>query len=109
MCKLLLVEASKRYEKQNQSGGEEPRFLPLVLCYLSSFYTFVWSGYKCICAVYMNGSRTNFNVSKDIFQDYDIIYAVPEKEDDNDLFKYFYISKWRYGIQLFYWYKKNML
>ncbi|WP_270182317.1 aminoglycoside 6-adenylyltransferase [Alkalihalobacillus sp. CinArs1] len=29
-------------------------------------------------AVYMNGSRTNPNVSKDIFQDYDIVYVVKE-------------------------------
>lgn len=31
-----------------------------------------------IRAVYMNGSRTNPNVSKDIFQDYDIVYVVTE-------------------------------
>lgn len=29
-----------------------------------------------ILAVYMNGSRTNDNVPKDIFQDYDIVYVV---------------------------------
>lgn len=29
-------------------------------------------------AVYMNGSRTNENVPKDIFQDYDIVYVVEE-------------------------------
>lgn len=29
-------------------------------------------------AVYMNGSRTNSNVKKDIFQDYDIVYVVTE-------------------------------
>ena len=29
-----------------------------------------------IKAVYMNGSRTNKNVPKDIFQDYDIVYVV---------------------------------
>lgn len=29
-------------------------------------------------AVYMNGSRTNPNVPKDIFQDYDIVYVVSE-------------------------------
>ncbi|MEN2767427.1 aminoglycoside 6-adenylyltransferase [Ornithinibacillus xuwenensis] len=29
-------------------------------------------------AVYMNGSRTNPNVPKDIFQDYDIVYVVTE-------------------------------
>ncbi|MDE6846397.1 MAG: aminoglycoside 6-adenylyltransferase [Lachnospiraceae bacterium] len=31
-----------------------------------------------ILAVYMNGSRTNANVPKDIFQDYDIVYVVKE-------------------------------
>lgn len=31
-----------------------------------------------IRAVYMNGSRTNSNVPKDIFQDYDIVYVVTE-------------------------------
>ena len=31
-----------------------------------------------IKAVYMNGSRTNDNVPKDIFQDYDIVYVVEE-------------------------------
>lgn len=31
-----------------------------------------------IKAVYMNGSRTNKNVPKDIFQDYDIVYVVEE-------------------------------
>ena len=31
-----------------------------------------------IRAVYMNGSRTNPNVKKDIFQDYDIVYVVTE-------------------------------
>ncbi|MWC27678.1 aminoglycoside 6-adenylyltransferase [Paenibacillus sp. MMS18-CY102] len=31
-----------------------------------------------IRAVYMNGSRTNPNVPKDIFQDYDIVYLVTE-------------------------------
>ena len=29
-------------------------------------------------AVYMNGSRANPNVKKDLFQDYDIVYAVME-------------------------------
>lgn len=29
-----------------------------------------------ICAVYMNGLRTNKNVPKDLFQDYDVVYAV---------------------------------
>ena len=33
-----------------------------------------------ILAVYMNGSRTNPNVPKDIFQDYDIVYVVTETE-----------------------------
>lgn len=31
-----------------------------------------------IGAVYMNGSRTNKNVQKDIFQDYDVVYVVNE-------------------------------
>ena len=31
-----------------------------------------------ILAVYMNGSRTNKNVPKDIFQDYDIVFVVEE-------------------------------
>lgn len=31
-----------------------------------------------ILAVYMNGSRTNKNVPKDIFQDYDIVFVVKE-------------------------------
>ena len=31
-----------------------------------------------IKAVYMNGSRTNKNVPKDIFQDYDIVYVVTD-------------------------------
>ena len=33
-----------------------------------------------IKAVYMNGSRTNDNVPKDIFQDYDIVYVVEETQ-----------------------------
>lgn len=33
-----------------------------------------------IRAVYMNGSRTNPNAPKDIFQDYDIVYVVTETE-----------------------------
>lgn len=33
---------------------------------------------KRIRAVYINGSRTNPNVKKDIFQDYDIVYLVTE-------------------------------
>lgn len=40
-----------------------------------------------IRAVYMNGSRTNPRVPKDIFQDYDIVYVVTEttsfREDEN--------------------------
>jgi len=40
-----------------------------------------------IRAVYMNGSRTNPNVPKDIFQDYDIVFVVTETstfiEDEN--------------------------
>lgn len=31
-----------------------------------------------ILAVYMNGSRTNPNAVKDIFQDYNIVYVVEE-------------------------------
>lgn len=31
---------------------------------------------ECIRAVYMNGSRTNPNVPRDIFQDYDVVYVV---------------------------------
>jgi aminoglycoside 6-adenylyltransferase len=33
-----------------------------------------------VCAVIMNGSRINPNAPKDIFQDYDIVYVVTEKE-----------------------------
>ncbi len=33
---------------------------------------------KRVCAVFMNGSRTNPNAVKDIFQDYDIVYVVEE-------------------------------
>jgi len=33
-----------------------------------------------IRAVYMNGSRTNPNIPKDIFQDYDIVYVVKETQ-----------------------------
>ncbi|MDE5859800.1 MAG: aminoglycoside 6-adenylyltransferase [Oscillospiraceae bacterium] len=33
-----------------------------------------------IRAVYMNGSRTNPNVPKDIFQDYDVVYVVTENK-----------------------------
>ena len=31
-----------------------------------------------IRAVYLNGSRTNPNAPKDIFQDYDVVYVVTE-------------------------------
>lgn len=31
-----------------------------------------------IRGVYMNGSRTNVNVPKDIFQDYDVVYVVKD-------------------------------
>lgn len=40
-----------------------------------------------IRAVYLNGSRTNANVPKDIFQDYDVVYVVGETKsfiDDKD-------------------------
>lgn len=33
-----------------------------------------------ILAVYMNGSRTNINAPKDIFQDYDIVFVVTETQ-----------------------------
>lgn len=33
-----------------------------------------------ILAVYMNGSRTNINAPKDIFQDYDIVFVVSETQ-----------------------------
>jgi aminoglycoside 6-adenylyltransferase len=33
-----------------------------------------------IRAVYMNGSRTNPNVPKDVYQDYDIVYIVDDFE-----------------------------
>lgn len=52
---------------------------------------------KRIRAVYMNGSRTNKNVCKDIFQDYDIVYVVEEtKSFMND-------KKWidKFGERLF--------
>lgn len=35
-------------------------------------------GDQRILAVYMNGSRTNVNVPKDLFQDYDIVFVVRE-------------------------------
>ncbi len=37
-----------------------------------------------IRAVYMNGSRTNTNAIKDIFQDYDIVYVVEETKSFRD-------------------------
>ena len=43
-----------------------------------------------IRAVYMNGSRTNPNATKDIFQDYDIVYVVKETKsfiEDKDWIK----------------------
>ena len=45
-----------------------------------------------IRAVYMNGSRTNPNATKDIFQDYDIVYVVKETKsfiEDKDWIKVF--------------------
>ena len=45
-----------------------------------------------IKAVYMNGSRTNENVPKDIFQDYDIVYVVEDTQcfiEDKDWIKVF--------------------
>ena len=33
-----------------------------------------------IRAIYLNGSRTNPNVPKDIFQDYDVVYVVSETQ-----------------------------
>ncbi|KUO70576.1 MAG: aminoglycoside adenylyltransferase [Clostridia bacterium BRH_c25] len=33
---------------------------------------------ECVRAVYMNGSRANPNIQKDIYQDYDIVYVVSE-------------------------------
>lgn len=45
-----------------------------------------------IRAVYMNGSRTNQNVPKDIFQDYDVVYVVTETKsfiEDKDWIKNF--------------------
>lgn len=45
-----------------------------------------------IKAVYMNGSRTNANVPKDIFQDYDIVYVAEETKsfiEDKDWIKRF--------------------
>lgn len=47
---------------------------------------------KRIKAVYMNGSRTNVNVPKDIFQDFDIVYVVDETKsfiEDKDWIKLF--------------------
>lgn len=45
-----------------------------------------------IRAVYMNGSRTNPNATKDIFQDYDIVYVVDETKpfiEDKEWIKVF--------------------
>lgn len=45
-----------------------------------------------IKAVYMNGSRTNENVPKDIFQDYDIVYVVEDTKsfiEDKDWIRLF--------------------
>lgn len=45
-----------------------------------------------IIAVYMNGSRTNENVPKDMFQDYDIVYVVEETQsfiEDKDWIRVF--------------------
>lgn len=45
-----------------------------------------------IKAVYMNGSRTNENVPKDMFQDYDIVYVVEETQsfiEDKDWVRVF--------------------
>lgn len=45
-----------------------------------------------ILAVYMNGSRTNVNVPKDIFQDYDIVFVVKETRvfiEDTDWIRQF--------------------
>lgn len=45
-----------------------------------------------ILALYMNGSRTNVNVPKDIFQDYDIVFVVTQTktfiEDKNWIYKF---------------------
>ena len=53
-----------------------------------------------IRAVYMNGSRTNKNAPKDIFQDYDIVYVVkktaPFIEDKNWINKFGEISFMQY-------------
>lgn len=47
---------------------------------------------KRVRAVYMNGSRTNPNAPKDIFQDYDIVYVVrnfEEFKNDHSFIDYF--------------------
>ena len=53
-----------------------------------------------IMAVYMNGSRTNKNVPRDIFQDYDIVYVVKETksfiEDKNWINKFGEIAYMQY-------------
>ena len=49
-----------------------------------------------IKAVYMNGSRTNENVPKDMFQDYDIVYVVEDTEssiEDKDWVRVFGCSE----------------
>lgn len=38
----------------------------------------VAQGDERIRAVYMNGSRTNPNVPRDMFQDFDVVYVVTE-------------------------------
>lgn len=46
-----------------------------------------------IKAVYMNGSRTNKNVPKDMFQDYDIVYVVEDIQsfiEDKDWIRVFW-------------------
>ncbi len=50
-----------------------------------------------IRAVYMNGSRTNANAPKDIFQDYDIVYVV------TDVVSFIQQKEWidRFGERLF--------
>src|SRR6056297_2652617 len=47
---------------------------------------------KRIKAVYLNGSRTNKNASKDIFQDFDVVYVVEDTAEfinDKSWIKYF--------------------
>lgn len=56
-----------------------------------------------ICAVYMNGSRTNPNAPKDIFMDYDIVYVVHETES------FMEDKKWidRFGERMFMQYPED--